>query len=132
MGIKSKLETMKARTISFSARTMIDQAKVIKDSKDSRNVKPFNAVANNIGEVKGMTTYRNPQRFSECRICDLYVGSQNPPANLHENHLSDWVTGCPVFMKLTTVEKFRKAREAEFCIQCFDKDIKYSNGSHMN
>ena len=132
LGIKSKLETMKAKTLRFSARTMVDQAKTNKDSKDIKNVKPVNAVANNIGEVKGMTIYRSPQRFSECRICDLYVGFQNPPANLHENHLSDWVTGCPVFMELSTVEKFRKAREAEFCIKCFDKDIKYNNGAHMN
>ena len=79
-----------------------------------------------------MTVFKNPQRFAECRICDLFVANPSPPAVLHENHISDWVTGCPVFMKLSTLDRFRKAREAEFCINCCDNNVKFNNKSHLN
>ena len=131
LGIKAKLETLKAKTIRFSARTCSDPpAKVppIRDPKRNGGA----AGPANLGEVRGMTIFKNPQRFAECRICDLFVGAQNPPAALHENHLSDWVTGCPVFMMITTPERFRRAREAEFCINCFDKNIRFSNAAHIS
>ena len=35
-------------------------------------------------------------------------------------------------MALPSVDKFRKAREAEFCIKCFDKGIKFVGGSHLS
>ena len=35
-------------------------------------------------------------------------------------------------MALSTVDKFRKSREAEYCIKCFDKNLKFVNGSHLN
>ena len=57
-----------------------------------------------------MTVFKSPQRFEECRICDLFVNEKNPPAELFEKHHSDWVTGCPIFMALTTFERFRESR----------------------
>ena len=79
-----------------------------------------------------MTIYKSPQRFGECRICDLCVGVQNKPCEPYEKHHSDWVTGCPIFMFLSTIDKFKKGREAEFCVNCFDKGVKFSGGSHFN
>ena len=132
LGIKAKLETLKARTIRFSARTCSDLPARAPPPKDPPKKTGAGASVANLGEIRGMTIFKNPQRFSECRICDLFVAAQHPPATLHENHLSDWVTGCPVFMKLTTVERFRKAREAEFCINCFDKNVKFASQTHVS
>ena len=104
---------------------------LIRNPKDPPK-KNGGAVNASVGDIKGMTVFKNPQRFEECRICDLYVNEQSPPARLYENHHSDWVTGCPIFMALTTIERFRQSRKAEFCVQCFDKDVKFSQGSHMS
>ena len=95
--------------------------------KDGGGVGPAN-----LSEVRGLTVFRTPQRFDSCRVCDLYVGASHPPAVPYEKHLSDWVTGCPIFMPLSTVDRFRKAREAEFCVNCFDKNIKFVNGTHID
>ena len=128
LGIKASLETMKAKTIRFSART----ASSASDVKNKGKPKENPGSASNVVEIKGMTVFKNPQTFSDCRICDLYV--DNPPGTLqpYGNHLSNWITGCPIFMSLTTNEKYKKAREAEFCVNCFDNNIKFSGGQHIN
>ena len=129
--MKAKLETLKARTVQFSARTTSEPSpKFTKDPHKKNGGQ--NATAASLGEVRGMTVFKHPERFGECRICDLFVNEQRPPAQVYERHLSDWVTGCPIFMALATVDKFRKGREAEFCVQCFDKSVKFVGGSHLN
>ena len=125
VAIKSKLETCKARIIRYTTKVVLNPeaaSKVIPPKKSS-----------NVAEIKGMTVFKNPQRFDECRICDLLVHSHNAPDNLYENHLSDWVTGCPIFMSMKTSLRLSKARQAEFCLRCFDRNVKYiKGGSHVD
>ena len=124
--IKTKLESVKARVIRYSAKVVSEQATAKAASTPKKG-----SIGH--GEIRGMTIFRNPQRFSECRICDLYVGIANPPAPLHENHLSDWVTGCPIFIAMKTTIRQSKARQAEFCLRCFDKKVQYTKGgSHVD
>ena len=124
--MKTKLESLKARVIRYSAKVVSDQATAKAASTPMKG-----SVGH--GEIRGMTIFRNPQRFAECRICDLYVGTANPPASLHENHLSDWVTGCPIFIAMKTTIRQSKARQAEFCLRCFDKKVQYTKGgSHID
>ena len=106
LGMKAALETLKAKTIRFSARTCPEvQQKEKPWEKGAKSVRKEGVGGNNVaaasfGEVRGMTIYKSPQRFGECRICDLYVGAQSKPSEPYEKHHSNWVIGCPIFMSL--------------------------------
>ena len=60
--------------------------------------------------------YRQPQTFSECRLCTHLEATGRAHDNLFENHLSNYLTGCPKFIEATM--ELRKTLVSKIKVCC--------------
>ena len=59
-----------------------------------------------------------------CRICKC-LESRGDTANLYENHLGNYATGCPRYAAMTTEDRFEITKEAKICMRCLDPKSTY-------
>ena len=72
----------------------------------------------------GHITFPKPQNLPDCRICKV-LQAQGNTSGLFEKHVSDYVTGCPLFASLGNAQRLIIAKEAKLCLKCMGKDIKF-------
>ena len=71
----------------------------------------------------GFTVFqRGPRKMPECRICQR-LEQRGDNRNLYDDHVNNYATGCPRFAGLTNEERATIAREAKFCLSCFDPKV---------
>ena len=71
-----------------------------------------------------------PRRDANCRVCCHLrdVAGVPPVANtvFYEDHISNYVTGCPQFIDMDMSARFKLASEIKLCHRCFHPDVTYS------
>ena len=73
----------------------------------------------------GHINFPQPRTFSNCRICEVLQTQGVSVAELFQQHVSDYATGCPQFATLGTDQRMLIAKEAKFCLKCMGKETKY-------
>ena len=75
--------------------------------------------------------FNPPRNHPQCRICKV-LEERGDTHQLYDNHHSDWATGCPRFMIMTTEQRNDVARAAKFCLRCMNPQYKFkaSDQSH--
>ena len=58
----------------------------------------------------GHTTFPQPKRFQDCRICKV-LQAQGNQHDLFANHVSDYATGCPKFAELGNEQRLVLVKE---------------------
>ena len=75
--------------------------------------------------------FRVAQRYEECRVCThLSATSQHHP-DLFENHVSNYVTGCPKFIEASTEKRLGLATKIKLCRQCFHPEVIFVDTDHF-
>ena len=67
--------------------------------------------------------FRPAQRFEDCRICIHLSSTSGSHGDLFDNHLSNYLTGCPKFVEATTEMRKTLVNKVQTCPQCFHPDI---------
>ena len=78
-----------------------------------------NTLVSNANQV-----FKPPQRYEECRIC-LVLDKEGKTEGLYDAHTHNIAPGCPVFVAMDAVDRFRYASKAKLCIFCLDSDFVY-------
>ena len=82
------------------------------------------------GGGSAMVMYNPPKREAACRVCcHLRDVSGVPPVAgtvFYEDHISNYVTGCPQFINLDMSARLKLATEIKLCHRCFHPDVLYN------
>ena len=65
--------------------------------------------------------YKNPESNRDCRICK-HLDLEGKPG-VYENHISTFVTGCPLSAAMPVSQRRAVALKCNLCIQCMDPDV---------
>ena len=74
--------------------------------------------------VRGLVAYNPPKKDNDCRICKV-LESEGDTINLYEDHHHNYPTGCPRYITMTIVERYRVACKAKLCLKCHDPSYMY-------
>ena len=66
-----------------------------------------------------LQVYKPPRKDNNCRIC-VTLESEGDTLDLYEDHLHNYATGCPRYIKMTVDERHRVASKAKMCLKCHD------------
>ena len=69
--------------------------------------------------------FKEPEHFGDCRICNTLT-TEGETRGLFNNHLSNYATGCPAFIKMTAEKRKSIAIKAQFCLRCFHPEVVYT------
>ena len=69
--------------------------------------------------------FNPPQNYPDCRVCKV-LEQRGDTHQIYDHHHSDWATGCPRFICMSTEERHDIARAAKFCLNCMDPKYKYA------
>ena len=69
--------------------------------------------------------FKEPEHYGDCRICTTLT-TEGESRGLFSNHLSNYATGCPHFIKMTAERRRTVATKAKLCTRCFHPDVVYS------
>ena len=96
----------------------VKQSRPVKKYSDSRDKSSSNV------------SYGAPQTYKDCRVCCHMKEVQNvrpmPNTLFFENHLSNYVTGCPQFILMDMSERFKMITEIKMCNRCFHPDVNFT------
>ena len=67
--------------------------------------------------------FNPPETYDECRVCVHLAATGHNHPGLFDNHLSNYVTGCPKFIQATTEHRKVLASQIKLCKQCFHPDV---------
>ena len=73
----------------------------------------------NLPNPRGYQNYRGPTRMPNCRICKT-LEARGDTAELYDNHLGNYPTGCPRFATMSTENRFEITKESKICLCCLD------------
>ena len=80
--------------------------------------------------ANSFVSYNPPKRDPDCRVClhmrDVQNKSPAPNTVFFENHLSNYITGCPQFISMDMSSRFNIIREVKICEKCFHPEVTYS------
>ena len=82
-------------------------------------------VANAAIRYDASVYFKEPEHFKDCRICNTLT-TEGETRGLFTNHLSNYATGCPAFIKMTAEKRKDIAVKAHFCVRCFHPEIVWS------
>ena len=71
------------------------------------------------GSEPNLVAYKPPRRDEDCRICNT-LETRGDTANLYDNHLHSYATGCPRYIELSVKERLKVAKDAHMCLKCHD------------
>ena len=74
--------------------------------------------------------FNPPKRDSGCRVCchlrDVRSAAPVTGTVFYEDHISNFVTGCPQFIDMDIAARLKLATEIKLCHRCFHPDVMYS------
>ena len=80
--------------------------------------------------VRAQINYSPPKSEPDCRVCYHLkeVDNARPAQNtaFFENHLSNYVTGCPQFIQMDMAAKNKMVSDIKLCNRCFHPDVTYT------
>ena len=109
------VENFDRETASGKNDTNVVKSKPDKSKVNFVNVKLDNCVPN----LPSLVYYNPPQPDYKCRICK-WLESQGDTVQLYNGHHSNYPTGCPRFICMTTSERYHAAIQAKYCPKCLD------------
>ena len=68
-----------------------------------------------------LQVYKPPRKDNNCRIC-VTLEAEGDTQDLYEDHLHNYATGCPRYIKMTVDERHRVASKAKMCLKCHDPE----------
>ena len=107
-------------------KTLFNPSSSVKVKRDQR--KPSHGSPNN--PSRAQLSYSAPKQNLDCRVCKHLkeVEGVRPALNttFFENHLSNYITGCPQFIQMDMAAKSKIVSEIKLCNRCFHPDVIYS------
>ena len=88
--------------------------------------KPPKKVDIKLVKLPKMTLYARPKKLNDCRICKE-LEAKGDTADLYENHLGNYPTGCPRYIRMSVEERSEIAKAAKFCLKCHDPVYVYKS-----
>ena len=77
-----------------------------------------------VPQSKALVFFKPPKTFVDCRVCKI-LESKGDTNQLYDNHHSNYATGCPRFICMSTDSRHDVAIAAKFCLRCMDPKYKY-------
>ena len=77
------------------------------------------------GNVKAHVSYNPPVNLPDCRICRA-LEDRGDTRQLYDEHHSNYPTGCPRFIAMSTEERRKISMEAKLCLRCLDPSYKFA------
>merc|ERR1711954_131958 len=74
--------------------------------------------------VQGLIAYKPPRRDENCRICNT-LETEGDTENLYDDHIHNFPTGCPRYIKMTMKQRIEICRKAKMCLSCHDPEYTY-------
>ena len=74
--------------------------------------------------LKGLVAYNPPRKDNDCRICKA-LEAEGDTDMLYEDHHHNYPTGCPRYITMTIVERYRIACKAKLCLKCHEPSYLY-------
>ena len=68
-----------------------------------------------------LVAYKPPRRDETCRVCNQ-LETQGDTTDLYDNHLHNYITGCPRYISMTIEERNDVCYKAKVCRFCHDPD----------
>ena len=88
--------------------------------------KPPKKVDTKLVKLPKMTFFTKPRKLNDCRICKE-LEAKGETDELYENHLGNYPTGCPRYIKMSTEERSEIAKAAKYCLKCHDPVYVYKS-----
>ena len=112
---KSKLEAIRDRIEDFRE-TAQEVAKIkglcYGSNKEEETPKPPKKGDSKLVKLPRMTFFAKPKKLNDCRICKV-LEEKGDTADLYENHLGNYATGCPRYIKMSIEERAEAAKCAK-------------------
>ena len=74
--------------------------------------------------------FNPPKPNPDCRVCchmkEVLNVRPQPNTVFFENHLSNYVTGCPQFILMDMTERFKVITDIQMCNRCFHPDVTFT------
>ena len=77
------------------------------------------------GNVKAHVSYNPPVNLPDCRVCRA-LEDRGDTRQLYDEHHSNYPTGCPRFIAMSTEERRKISMEAKLCLRCLDPSYKFA------
>ena len=68
--------------------------------------------------------FKPPRRDDKCRICTT-LETQGDTDDLYEDHLHDFPSGCPRYIRMSVEDRFQIATKAKLCLKCHNPEYIY-------
>ena len=75
-----------------------------------------------LGRYDASVFFKEPETFEDCRVCHS-LSTEGITNNLFSNHLSNYVTGCPNFIRMSAEKRKAISIKSKFCMRCFHPDL---------
>lgn len=86
--------------------------------------------ANLTNGVSAQVMYNPPRREPACRVCchlrDVTNAAPAPNTVFYEDHICNYVTGCPQFINMDMTARLKIATDIKLCHKCFHPEVQYS------
>ena len=80
--------------------------------------------------TRAQVSYNPPRKEPECRVCchlkEVQKVGPKPNTVFFDNHLSNYVTGCPQFVLMDMTERFQIVADVKLCNRCFRPDVTFT------
>ena len=126
--ILSKVETWREKAQSIQLRMESSSPHTTGGSggAGTGNIQPHSQVSGRGGlrVVQGLVAYKPPRRDENCRICNT-LETEGDTENLYDDHIHNFPTGCPRYIKMTMKQRLEICRKAKMCLSCHDPEYTY-------
>ena len=78
------------------------------------------------GYVTNLVAYKPPKRDEKCRVCNA-LELTGDTRDLYDNHLHNYITGCPRYIAMTVDERSDICYKARVCRFCHDPTYIFQN-----
>ena len=70
--------------------------------------------------------FKPPRTYNDCRVCQT-LEKDGDTDNIYENHIHNYPTGCPRYVKMNIQQRIDICRKSKICMKCHDPS--YFEGS---